>query len=110
MRKEFKVPIYNSHVILFTDVTVEEMCSEFGAEPVKGYNGAVFEQEDENGIISYVIVLEKTDDLGIIAHECLHVTNYILRNAGVYPDFTNDEPQAYLLMWLVNKVNECLNE
>lgn len=38
-----------------------------------------------------------------IAHECLHVSNYIFQNAGIRLNTDNDEPSAYLVAWLVKK-------
>lgn len=41
---------------------------------------------------------------GTIAHEALHVVDFILEDRGVQPDFINDEPSAYLLEWIVDEI------
>lgn len=42
---------------------------------------------------------------GIVAHECLHATNYILQVRGVKPaKEENDEHYCYYLQWLIEKI------
>lgn len=41
---------------------------------------------------------------GTISHECLHVVNFIMDYKGVVSDYNNDEPECYLLQYMVNKV------
>lgn len=43
---------------------------------------------------------------GIIAHEALHIANFIFEVIGVIPNFRDDEAQAYLLEWVVDKIIE----
>ena len=46
---------------------------------------------------------------GVIAHECLHTMNFILNRAGHTPDRLKDEPDAYLLEFLVEAVGQALS-
>ena len=48
--------------------------------------------------------------LGTIAHECLHACNFILQSRGVLADRHNDEPDAYLLGYLVDHVVKVLRK
>lgn len=43
-------------------------------------------------------------EIGHVAHECLHATNFIFMEAGVKTDPDNDEHQAYFLDYLIEKV------
>lgn len=45
---------------------------------------------------------------GIIAHEAKHLTNHIFDIVGVDLDLYNDEPECYLLGWIVNRIHETL--
>ena len=45
---------------------------------------------------------------GIIAHEAKHLVNTIFVDVGVELDRYNDEPEAYLLGWIVNRIHELL--
>lgn len=40
---------------------------------------------------------------GDLAHECFHASNMIFEMKGVRPDLSNDEPQAYLIKWIMNQ-------
>lgn len=53
-----------------------------------------------NSVDNPVIWLESKDMLDCLAHECVHACNFIMRNAGVEPDFYNDEAYAYLMSWM----------
>ena len=39
-----------------------------------------------------------------IAHEAVHLTNFLFIRKGVKPDVDNDEPQAYLLGWFAGEI------
>ena len=55
------------------------------------------------------IVLDPTNEQfsqGLIAHECLHATSYILDWVGIKPDYMNDEAQAYLMQYIFDQVND----
>ncbi len=41
---------------------------------------------------------------GVIAHEAMHLVNHFYDKLGIRPSLNNDEPQAYLLMWAVDKI------
>jgi len=47
---------------------------------------------------------------GIIAHEAKHLVNNIFIEIGHTLDCYNDEPEAYLLGWIVNRIHELLNK
>jgi hypothetical protein len=61
---------------------------------------------------SYLILLNKkyllteTHVVSTISHEAFHVTSFLFNRIGITPDSKNDEPQAYLLSWIVEKVYE----
>lgn len=50
---------------------------------------------------------------GIVAHECYHMVKSIFEGRNIIKnnDITNlEEPIAYFLTWMVNKVHECLDK
>jgi len=47
---------------------------------------------------------EENISVGTIAHECKHIVNYIFDARGIKLDTDNDEPECYLLGWLVDKI------
>ena len=47
---------------------------------------------------------DETTLIETIAHESLHLTSFLFLRKGIKPDLNNDEPQAYLLGWLVGEI------
>ena len=45
---------------------------------------------------------------GIVAHEAKHLVNYIFKDRFVELDLENDEPEAYLLGFIVDKIHALL--
>ena len=47
---------------------------------------------------------------GVIAHEAVHVSSFLLENRGVKLDFNNDEPAAYLVEWITDQIYSFINK
>lgn len=60
----------------------------------------------------YIIVVIDSTQItpGLIAHEAVHVVNYIFKSKGVDLDLENDEPQAYLEGAIVDMIHSVLHE
>ncbi len=43
---------------------------------------------------------------GTIAHEIVHLKNAIFQAKGIIPTVDNDEPETYLVGYLMNKITE----
>lgn len=46
----------------------------------------------------------------IIAHESVHICNFIFERIYAEVDINNDEPYAYLLGWVVEQITNILNK
>lgn len=46
---------------------------------------------------------------GIIAHEAVHIVNYVFKQADIQLDIENDEPYAYLLGWVVEQITKAVH-
>jgi len=65
-----------------------------------------YKGKKDKGIRQYIVVVVNTlhADPSVLAHEAVHVVNYLFAHAGVEPDVDNDEPQAYMIGYVV----ECI--
>lgn len=73
----------------------------------RGYDAlALVEQFD--GLNYYALVITGKD-YGLIGHECLHMTDYVLGHKGIPLDAANTETKAYFFEWLFNKVLDALD-
>lgn len=101
------VPIYSVKFSAITCDRLEELREAYPDYDFYGslndYNGIVFESEGE-----LVIAFEGYPRPGVIAHEAKHLVNQIFLKIGHNPDLFNDEPEAYLLGWIVDKLHEVI--
>lgn len=117
--KKFKTPLYGSvfNVILYDeDQELESYLKNKGIEldtEVRHFDGGVF--NDDNML--YLVLNRRTNKSGvkyptpgIIAHEALHLTHEIFTDIHHKIDQYNDEPHAYLLGWIVNRIHELINK
>lgn len=82
-------------------------------EELKINNYTNFNLDDHEAFVAnqndkIYLFIRKDACAGIIAHEAVHICNYIFQSANIKLDIDNDEPYAYLMMWVVEEVNETL--
>lgn len=122
MNKEYlyktitKIPIYGGNlIVIFSNSVgkVKEMLSDFKGSSVyaHAYHGGF------KGKNSYFVIInpeiQEKDKLGFhgsIAHESLHVVNFLFSHIGEIHSTEHDEPQAYLLGWVVEQVYKILDK
>jgi hypothetical protein len=97
------VPIYEFNVIVFTKQNeLTSFGEKYGFEFEKPCSGTTYFLPTISSVVIYLG--EKCP--GIVSHECLHATNYILSYVGHIGGLEDDEAQAYLLGYLV----ECIHQ
>jgi len=108
MRKTtFEIPIYQAKVTVILDKDLSYAEKKYKTRSLKDY-GAVTMRND-NHFKTYVLAFEYADG-GIIAHEIVHLINYIYLDCGIELDRVNDEHTAYLTGWLFRKIDKFLNQ
>mgnify|MGYP003290256149 CR=1 FL=1 len=90
-----KIPIYKCHVAIIDNK--EEWLKEFPNEPIGDYTIAT---TCTKGGDVYLYYNKVKMDASSLAHECLHLVNFIFLNKGIDANLNNDEHQAYLIGWL----------
>jgi hypothetical protein len=58
----------------------------------------------------YVVAFTDTKHLSNIAHEIVHIKNYIYLDCAMELDRYNDEPEAYLTGWLFDEIHKFVEE
>lgn len=115
--KKIKIPIYFGDFIIICQSKYDDLTkikSELeietlpdGFDPNK-YDAFAF-SEPHNNYDRYFIFIKPSTKPGQIAHECKHIVNYIFNDRGIKLEIGNDEPECYLLSYLVNKTHEFIN-
>ena len=108
---KIKVPLYHQYLYVIISDDVEKEIDKI--QKIFNINTERFDfsgySESIGGKFNAVVLNKKylREDnfaIGTIAHESLHVTNFIMKRIGIHPDVNNDEAQAYLLSWVVEQV------
>jgi hypothetical protein len=104
--KNTRIPIYGGKFTIIVTDDFKEVEKKYNLEDTNGFD-AMFVQA-KKGAIHYIIALQTRNSPGTVAHECMHACNAIFKDNEITPDLDNDEPQAYLLGWLVDECHKFL--
>ena len=114
--KKLKFPLYDSltlQIVISDDV--EKINSKLGAEEERFF-ACVWKSDTINKNCKTIVVVFNPADKdnkitpGIITHEAIHIKNILFGTVGIKPDVDNDEPEAYLTEWVVNKIYSVFNQ
>lgn len=105
--KTIKIPIYFGKLNIILTKDFKDVNKKFNKNIENNKVAAVtFAEVDKD---NYFIVI-KDIEWSVIAHEAVHIVNYIFLGTGVLLDRQNDESQAYLTGWVVHEVEKFLKE
>ena len=105
-----EIPVYKTYVELYAFETIDTSRgllehkyknTKFDIkENSLGYS-TWFKNKGEN---KFIIVITNETNVATIAHECVHLTWYILESVGVKVNLENHEAQAYLLEYIIFEI------
>lgn len=103
-----KIPLYYGelHVIIADDFTKHAKLD----KSVNDYKAISTCVDDRYSHWAIFINPLYIDDHSLIAHEALHIVGYVFSSIKCKMDLDNDEPQCYLLAWVVNQVYGAVNK
>lgn len=110
--EEMDVPLYGRKFVVIMTNDKKRL-----KDRVKNFNGGSIYAHSHlvewDNIVRYVMILNfhsKHTNMthGTIAHESLHITNYILDEVNVVADHDNDEAAAYLIGWVNNEAHRVI--
>ena len=104
MLKSFTVPVYDSQVTLVrTQTDLLRACNKHGVEePDKNTDGICIQADFSSGRTQFILGW-MTKEPAVLAHEAVHLAQFILIRAGIDPRDSNGETMAYLVGWIVDK-------
>jgi len=111
--RKIKIPIYFGVLEVVVAKNLRKALNK-NKEPLNGFkpeNYDAFVWDDlSSGLAVYKVYIKPTANHKTVAHEALHVVNLLFNNIGAKPDLNNDEPQAYLLGWVVEQIHNTLKK
>ena len=106
-QKLIEIPIYQCKLTIILDEDLSYVEKKYKTKSLCDY-GAVT-MRVPNKFSEYIMAFEYSEG-SIIAHEIVHLKNYIYQDKGIELDRFNDEPEAYLTGWLFNQIDSFLNK
>lgn len=101
--KTINVPIYEFSLTIILTKDLNEVVKKYKLNGEFGNFGALtFENKSKHR--HYVVAFTDASHLSNIAHEIVHIKNYIFHGINAKIDLYNDEPEAYLTGWLFDKI------
>jgi hypothetical protein len=104
--QKFKIPIYGGAVTVYYGKSLEYISNKYKVKDLSNY-GAVTMANPKDEFKNYIVAFEYVSG-SIIAHEVVHLINYLFLDVGVELDRTNDETQAYLTGFFFEKIEGIL--
>lgn len=105
--KKYKIPIYQGNLVLILTKDLNKVSKEYNLPNLKDYGAVTFKNQMQYR--EYIIAFEKDSISGsIIAHEVVHLINFIFIDCGIELDRVNDENQAYLSGYFFQRIEKFL--
>ena len=100
-----EIPIYFGTIVIILTEDFKKVDEVYNTK-IEGnsYDAVVFDVGEE------CIVALKSICWSVIAHEVVHIVNSIYLRCNILLDRENDEPQAYLTGWIINEIEQFVNE
>lgn len=105
--KKINIPIYRSQLTMIFDKDLSYVEKKHKTSSLQNFGAVTL--KDESKYRNYVVAFEYSSG-SIIAHEIVHIINYIYLDCGIELDRENDENQAYLTGWLFDEIYDFLNK
>lgn len=105
--KNLKIPIYGGTLVIVFDKDLTWVQKTYKTALLENYGAVTLKDETKERF--YVVAFESRDR-GLIAHEIVHIINYIFLDCGIQLDRVNDESQAYLTGWLFDEIDKFINQ
>ena len=101
--RTFTVPFFDSQVTFVrTQSELERACDKMGVElPDKRADGICIQSDYDTGVTKFILGWMNKDP-SVLAHEAVHLAQFILLRAGIDPRDSNGETMAYVVGWIVD--------
>ncbi len=106
-KKTIRIPIYECDLTIILDKDLSYVEKKYNLEPIKGRAVTITNPNIPRQVI--VAFVDKKY-VSSIAHEVVHIKNYIYLWCGAELDRENDECEAYLSGYLFEQIYEFINK
>lgn len=103
-RKRIKIPIYSGNLILYKCDNLKDIEKKYNLADCSDCDAITMHINGD-----YIVAFTDKISPGIIAHESLHVVSDLFGDIVATLDINNQEPQCYLLGWVVDQCHKFLD-
>ena len=103
-----KIPIYQCKLTIILDKDLKYVEKEYKTVSLDNYGAVTLTHQDNPR--HFIVAFTDKKHLSNIAHEIVHLKNYIFKTIGGQLDFDNDEPEAYLTGYLFDVIYDFLHK
>ena len=112
--KTINIPIYFGHFRIVVCDNLKSAAEKLNVNTeginLDNYGAFAYSDRNKKGFARYSIFLHQDTGHGLIAHEAVHLTNFIFRDVCMELDKINDEAQAYLTGWFVEQIYKVIKK
>lgn len=116
--KEVPIPIYNDILYIVDSDNWDEVNAFFNTPYTADENNEMFAHAIKGWFFTkkpkphkkqvLLMVFNSRNSIykvetGAICHEAIHIKNFLFEDKGIRHDLVNDEPEAYLVGWIVEQ-------
>ena len=105
--KTIPIPIYGGKLTIILDNDLKYVEKKYKTTSLENFGAVTLTNKSKYR--HYVVAFTDKDHLSNIAHEVVHIKNNIYLDCAMQADRHNDEPEAYLVGWLFEKIFEVLH-
>ncbi len=105
--KTFDIPIFPAKFTIFLNKDFDYLEEKYDCEIKSSWEAVTCKVRKFH---NHYIVGFKSNNRSLVAHEIVHLVNFIYRDLGIELDRYNDENQAYLTAWFFEKIDNFMNE
>ena len=99
--KQIDIPIFGGKITIIIDKDLSYVQKKYKTRCLKDFGAVTF--RDKSEFKSYVVSFEELD-YSLIAHESVHIVNFLFTDIGIELCRDNDELQAYLTGWIFEEI------
>lgn len=100
------IPIYLGKLIIIQTDDFQPLEARFNLTDTSSCQAFCLRRKLKTGQNRYAVIFNNEVTGKIIAHECVHLVNYLFEDRGIKLDLVNDEPQAYLTDWFFGEIEK----
>lgn len=109
-----KIPIFTGKLVIVINDDFEESVKAVGLD-LPGWNLAHYgalasDGRSKKGFPRYYGFFRHNADQSLIAHETVHLVNFLFDQTHIKLDLINDEVQAYLTGWFIKQINKAFKK